>query len=310
MQASYSSRVKYGVLLLVFILHLLIALLFFFTLFDKKSHTIFLEKSEPIDLKKDWALRTPAPIKFYDPIDDAPHEHESEAQEEKVATIQEEPQEEIPEEIIESKVTQQFEQLEERIQEKPLLQIASTPMVEQVPIDFTPKKKEPIKVSKKKVAHVKEQATQQSRRPLTLADLANMYQKNIAEAPPEHMFLQGSPDKLPPDRQISFERYKTKINTIINDMYKIYKNEMGAIPANISIQLYVEMARNGNFKTVYIKNSSGYPLVDRCVMKIYQEAGDRFPPIPKGLEEELFKGAIILRSSYYAPAQGNVWLPF
>lgn len=309
MQASYSSRIKYGVLLLVCILHLFIALLFFFTLFDKKPHDILLTNPEPIDLKKDWALRTPAPIKFYDPTDDTQDEHTQPTEQTEVA-LAEEPQEKITEETAVVETAQRTEQIEERILEKPMLSVASTPMIERIPIDFTPKKKESVTAPKEKVTHVKQHSAPPSRRPLTLADLANMYQKNIAEAPPEHMFLQGSPDKLPPDRQISFERYKTKINTIINDMYKIYKNEMGAIPANISIQLYVEMARNGNFKTVYIKNSSGYPLVDRCVMKIYQEAGDRFPPIPKGLEEELFKGAIILRSSYYAPAQGNVWLPF
>ncbi len=309
MEASYSPRVKYGALLLVCLFHAFIALLFFFTLFDKKSNDIFFNESEPIDLKKDWALRLPAPIKFYDPVDET-QTNPTPVSQETEPVMQEEISEPIPEEIAEPPAAHPTASIEEP-REKALFQANTEPIIEQVPIDFTPPKKERAKPVKKKTVQMQRKtASQPARRPLTLADLADMYQKNIAEAAPENMFLQGSPDRLPPDKQISFEHYRTKINKIINDMYKIYKNEMGAIPANISVQLYVEMARKGNFKTLYIKNTSGYPLVDRCVMKIYQEASDRFPPIPKGLEEELFRGAIILKSSYYAPSQGNVWLPF
>lgn len=83
---------------------------------------------------------------------------------------------------------------------------------------------------------------------------------------------------------------------------------MGPVPPNLSVKVYVAMERKGIFKDLYLATSSGYPLIDKCVMKIYREASDRFPPIPKGLEEELFKGFIILQSGYRT--SGGNWLPF
>ena len=303
MEARYSSNKRYIVFILVLLIHVLIALILFMTFFEKKFDSLLPHHQDiDIDLKKDWAARLPAPILFYDMIDDQPSIAQNQQNEPIVARQEAKEKEEDEQEEV--TIAHHEPAKEERQEQKqvPLIEKANI-LTEKMAINVDQEKKAP----KPKQQKTRPKKPQSQTMPLSLADLTKMYKKQIEEVPIENIFLQGAPDRLPPDKQISFERYKTKINSIINDMYKIYKNEMGIVPPNLSVKVYVAMERKGSFKDLYLATSSGYPLIDKCVMKIYQEAGDRFPPIPKGLEAELFKGFIILHSGYHT---SGTWLPF
>ncbi len=304
MEAHYSSKKRYIIFILALLIHALLALILFMTFFEKKLDCLLpTHQNTDLDLKKDWAARLPAPILFYDMIDDQPSIAQKEQENSSAAPIEKEIKEEIEQEehVVAHHQPDKLEAPEHRF---PAMEKPNT-LIENVAINVDQEKKTAPRAQQQK-ARAKKVPSQKTT--MTLADLTKMYKKQLQEVPIENMFLQGVPDKLPPDKQISFERYKTKINSIINDMYKIYRNEMGPVPPNLSVKVYVAMERKGIFKDLYLATSSGYPLIDKCVMKIYREASDRFPPIPKGLEEELFKGFIILQSGYRT--SGGNWLPF
>lgn len=309
--AESSSRKKYIILLLVCIFHALL-LLFFMTYF-KKDNAIKIpdENNQDNDLRKDWAARIP-PIIFYD--DEPDHPPVVQQSDTELFTEQDEKQliseivehEPLPEPESEKLANASLPEDNASETKEKILQPKESQRTAIEKVEEATQREEKKSVQNKKEKKVVQKKAQKKK--LNLAELTKMYNQQINNIPVGDMFLQGSTDRMPPDKQISFERYKSKLNQIIDDMYKIYGSEMGIVPSGLSIKIYVAMDKKGAFRELYLAQSSGYPLIDKCVLKIYREASDRFPPIPKGLDERLFKGFIVLYST--TRNRSGHWLPF
>lgn len=323
MDVHYSSK-KWGsiAVAIVLIIHISLACLLFMLWLDTKPILPSPEAENMMnELKKDWAARIP-PIIFYNATDDHPQPlaeeltHESGTPEVTKATHAPEQatDEQAEKNLLHANATATIDNFIESTPPAPLEEEKDTKEGQKIALEqlesVIQENKKLIKeqIKDQKITQVHKKQRPETKKQLSLADLAIMYQKNMKEIPVEHIFLQGAPDNLPPDKQISFEHYKSKLNKIIDDMHKIYSPELGSLPLGISIKLYAALGKDGNFKQLYIMSSTGYQKIDSCLMKIYKEAGDRFPPMPKGLEEELFQGAIVLHSTN-RPGK-TVWLPF
>ncbi len=141
-----------------------------------------------------------------------------------------------------------------------------------------------------------------------LEDLTDMFKMRMnQQAPVGDFFMQGNPHNLPPDQQIIFERYRSKLSAIIEQVKK--ENPMPcAVPLGVMIKIYLSLAQTGRFKELKITHSTGYNSIDNYCMTIYKIASERFPPIPSCLKESMFKGTITLQSTQSPQAGG--WFCF
>lgn len=312
-QASANQR-KIIIILIAACIHLLLLALLFLPTIEKNFKTLLPPpfnhpEQTSNELKKDWAARqAPAPVVFHDEQLQQPS---IEQEFDQTAPIAPEEQKEQRVQKTEENSTQAMQQSASE-QEQQEIQEELAQITEQIePIQIKEVEKPIIKDIKQTKQHVtqkpvhKVQTAQPStkKRKLNLADITNAFMEKIDNIPMGNLFMQGDISKMPPDKQIIFERYRTKVSTIIAQVCKEYPCPLNNIPNNLCVQLYLALERSGTFKDLHVAQSSGVTAADDYCIFIYKEANKRFPPIPDCLEESLFKG--YLKLYYYTPKPGE-----
>lgn len=324
------NKKKYAILILALLLHIILLILLFaritLLLFPHSQTNGQDFDQEAQELKKDWAARkNEAPVVFFDEPDEPKNETTAEPvvhDDHEITQMNNEdetPQEqESPVQETHEIITQMAKQDASKVAQQEKQFLAPEPReVEQA----LPPKQEEKKVQKlqepvtKKIAPQKQpikQTTKNDKKPgLKLADLTYMYMEKMDNIPNGQLFMQGDTSKLPPDHQIIFERYRTKVNLIIDRIRSAHPCPVH-IPAGLSVQLHLALNNAGKFKDIHITQSSQFPGIDDYLLFIYQEASKEFPPIPACLDEKLFKGYVRLNSYQPRPGekiQGN-WFGF
>lgn len=305
MQATLKEK-KYIVLALAVIVHaLLFAFLFLptlqppaflFPVRTKTEHPLhtYPDLPDTAELKKDWAARqAPAPTVFYD--------------DPQAETLQDEQHTDTQTDEVQDLTPEELKLDQEPLQEAPPLPL---PNSQAKPDTVTTHAIEEIKESpKKKVSLTKKQALPQKKprraknnNQLKLADLAQSFMEKMNGVPVGQLFMQGNTLNMPPDKQIIFERYRTKVGTIIAQVLSEHPFPLQAIPT-AQLHIYLELNREGRFSDLHMVQSSGNDAADNYALFIYSEASKRFPPIPESLDLQLFKG--VLRLSYYKQKPGD-----
>ena len=300
MQATTNYK-KYLIITLALLLHLLI-LIILFVPESTRLLNLFPSTPDSIDsaLKKDWAARqAPAPTVFYDPAQpEQPHETLAQTAQELQPDEQMNQAHEIP-------ATEQQATEDETTQEE--LQAPVIPAEQISPKEMAPaapeEKPRRRKVARKRIKNQNARAHDQQARKLNLSDIAHFFKEKIQDIPMGNMFMQGDISKMPPDHQIIFERYRTKVGLIIENVVNQHPCPVSNVPQNSPLKLYLELERSGKFTDLRVVQSTGIPAADDYCLFVYHEASKQFPPIPDCLDEKLFRG--YLRLYYYNARAGE-----
>lgn len=298
---------KYASVVIVLLIHAALLTLLFVRLMmsgnKNLSDPVIPIDPETLELKKEWAARkAPAPTIFYDPEE---HVESTTATDEHTELAQAQIPEPTMQDFVEQREPEPQAQEQKQQEQSTQLVLEGAPKLQELPVkkEHTQppvQQKAPPTQVKKPVA-VK-RAPPAQKQGLKLADLTHMFMEKMDHIPTGELFMQGDVSKMPPDHQIIFERYRTKVGAIIDSVRREYPCPM-RLPAGLSVQLYLALNKAGKFKDIHITQSSRFEGVDDYLLFIYQEASKQFPPIPECLDEKLFKGYIRLYS--YEARQGE-----
>ena len=294
-QADINQK-KYMIIAATLALHLAILSLLFIhinTKIKELPSSVKNPENQIDELKKDWAARQP-PVIFYDEPEEIAQEQQLEPE---IQTADAPPAQHIIKEVAEP---------QEEVHNEPIQETKST-IIERI-IEKAAEKV--TKVEEKKEVK-KTAAAPPAKRKINLADIAHSFMEKMDNIPMGTLFMQGAADKLPPDKQISFERYRQKVGAIIEQVYNAHPFPINNLPVGTAVQMYLALDKSGRFKDIHVSQASGIPAVDDYCMFIYTEASKQFPPIPDSLEESLFKGYIRLYSYRAKPGEktrGNWFL--
>lgn len=299
MHATFKNKRNYILLVLALCIHLILLAFLFLPQFEPLMFSFPKSRYEhefptlDSELKKDWAARqTPAPTIFMD-------DHEQQA-------------EDVPDDANQTPAVQPVDEPtvdDLPIHEKEILVEQPTTPVDDSATTTQKAIVEP-KESPAAQAPSRTQVAQPSRKPrkrqlkkkINLADITDSFMQRMHNIPVGQLFMQGNVANMPPDKQIIFERYRTKLGAIVAQVVSEHPYPLQSIP-QAQLHMYLEMDRSGRFTDLHLVQSCGVQAADDYALFIYSQASKRFPPIPESLDSALFKG--ILRLSYYTPKPGE-----
>jgi hypothetical protein len=102
----------------------------------------------------------------------------------------------------------------------------------------------------------------------------------------------GDPNKMPTAQQLKYERYLAKVIWCFQNESKMADSSAleNLIKREQSINTYavatLTIHRDGTVSNLHISHSSGYPIIDKLYLDVWQQASKCLPPFPSSFKEE------------------------